>query len=528
MGTRQGVVVGVVAAALGVLVARPLAGVAALLPPTTTPTVTVPSVTTPVGTTPSVTTPKLTTPTVTTPTRTTPTVTTPSLTTPSVTTPVATIPSATVPATTSAPVTSATSKASPPVDGVTRRAAGTSGAAGGPASAAPNVTAPATSGGPAGSSGPAGSGAAASPPVATDPRAALARGRNGTRPSGTSPRHSARDRRLAAARAGRRLRRLVARLRGCLHTLGSGARRLLSLRAGLDGPVRSPAATARLLRVSMAREGRLERRALGALRHSAVTGCAGSAASSPGGSTGAFVPPSASTSGAAVPGAAAPAGPSASLSAAHAERAPRAGRQEAPVRPPAGLDRAQTGASSMGGVIFAALLGLLLGLVLLALPEARRRLAGAGHSGDALRRPAPPVSPSTRAPLSPSPPPAPGPAPAARPQAARTGTSRSTEFDAKLALMAAEVFVAMTRPTVDDITQSEPQGQASGAHPKVEPQSLDDPDATWHVSPWHAPSRAREHLTQAALLATVLVSGLAQRRRRGRGRRRGSRGSRLG
>ena len=447
MGTRQGVVVGVVAAALGVLVARPLPGTAALLPPTAPPTVTVPSETTPVGTMPSVTTPALTTPSVTTPSLTTPSVTTPSVTRPSVTTPVATVPSATAPATTSAPVTSATSKASPLVGAVTRRAAGTSGAAGGPASAAPNVTAPASSGGPAGSSGPAGSGAATSPTVATASHAAPAHGRTGTRPSGKSPRRSARVRRLAAAGESPRLRRLVARLHGCLQTLGSGARRLLSLRAGLDGPVRSPAAAARLLRVSVAREGRLEQRALGALRRSAVTGCAGSAASSPSGSTAASAPTSAPAT---APIAAAPSGPSASLSAAYAERAPRGDRQAVPIQPTAGVDRAQTGASSLGGVIFAALLALLLGLVLLALPETRRRLAGAGHGGDALPRPVPPVSLSG--------PPAPGPARTARPQAARTGTSRPTEFDEKLAPMAAEVFVAMTRGTADDITQSEDQG----------------------------------------------------------------------
>jgi hypothetical protein len=182
----------------------------------------------------------------------------------------------------------------------------------------------------------------------------------------------------------------------------------------------------------------------------------------------------------------------------------------------------------VGGVIFAALLGLLLGLVLLALPETRRRLAGTGHRGDAMPRPAPPVSRSAPPPLSPAAAPAPGSAPTARPQAARTGTSPSTEFDEKLALMAADVFVAMTRGTAADITQSERQGQGPEPHSKVEPQSLDEPDPAWHASPWPTAGWAREHLTQGALLATVLLSGLAQRRRRGRGRRRGSRGSRPG
>ena len=350
MGTRQGVVVGVVASALGVLAARPLAGTAALLPPTTTPTVTVPPVTTPtvrvppvttpVGTTPSVTTPTPTTPTVTTPRVTTPTLTTPALTTPSVRTPVATVPSGTVPATAGAPVTRVTSTASSLVDGVTRQAAGTSGAAGVPASAAPDVTAPASSAGPAGSGAPARASpaATASPTVATDSHAELARSRARTGPSGTPPRRSARDRRLAAARESRRLRRLVARLRGCLRTLEAGARRLLSLRAGLDGPARSRAGTARILRVSVAREGRLERRAVRALRRSAVTGCAAAAAPSTSGSTAATAPTWASPS-----RAAAPSGPSASLSAAHAERSPRAGRtsrsRPAPHRRRPGADR---------------------------------------------------------------------------------------------------------------------------------------------------------------------------------------------
>jgi hypothetical protein len=458
MGIRQGVVVGVVASALGVLAARPLAGTAALLPPTTTPTVTVPPVTTPtvrvppvttpVGTTPSLTTPTLTTPTVTTPTVTTPSLTTPALTTPSVRTPVATVPSGTVPATAGAPVTRVTSTASSLVDGVTRQAAGTSGAAGVPASAAPDVTAPASSGGPAGSSAPSSHAATASPTVATESQAGLARSRARTGPSATPLRLSARDRRLAAARESRRLRRLVARLRGCLRTLGAGARRLLSLRAGLDGPARSRAGTARILRVSVAREGRLERRAVRALRRSAVTGCGAAAAPSTSGSTAATAPTWASPS-----RGPAPSGPSASLSATHAERSPRAGRPAVPVKPPTGVDRAQTGASSLGGIIFAALLALLFGLLLLALPETRRRLAGAGHDAGALPHPSPPA------------PPAPPASPTARP--APASRPRATD---EVASMAAEVFVALTRDTVEGMPQSKHEGQGADPHAPVEPQ----------------------------------------------------------
>ena len=494
MGTRQGVVVAVVAAALGVLVARPLAGTAALLPPTTTPTVTVPSVTTPVGTTPSVTTPTLTTPAVTTPTVTTPSVTNPSLSTPSVITP--------APATAGAPVTSVASKVSPLVNGVTRRAAGTSGAAGVPASAAPNVTVPASAGGPVGTGAQAGSSPAAtpSPTVATGSHAKLPRSRAGTGPSGTPLRRSTRDRRLAGAGESRRLRRLVARLRGCLRTLGAGARRLLSLRAGLDGPARSRAGTARILRVSVAREGRLEGRAVRALRRSAVSGCAAPATPLTSGSTGATAPRSAS---AFASGPAAPSGPSASLSAAHAARSPRAGRHGVPVQPPTGVDRAQTGASSLGGVIFAALLALLLGLLLLALPETRRRLAGAGHAGGALREPAPPAPPAS---------PTPRPALAARPPATD-----------EVASMAAEVFVALTRGTAEGMPQSKHEGHGANPHTQVEPHPMHEPEAARHASPWQAPRWAREHVTQAALLATVIVSGVARLNRRGRRRRPGSR-----
>ena len=98
---------------------------------------------------------------------------------------------------------------------------------------------------------------------------------------GASRHGSPRALHLVAARENRRLRRLVGRLRGCLGLLDGRARRLLSLRAGLHGPARSAAATARILHVSARREARFERRAVRALGRSAATGCAGSPACVP-------------------------------------------------------------------------------------------------------------------------------------------------------------------------------------------------------------------------------------------------------
>ncbi len=118
------------------------------------------------------------------------------------------------------------------------RSAQASGAPEDPASAAPDI--------PGALSGAAG-----------DAHPALARARSGAARHG-----SARARRIAAARESPRLGRLVNRLHGCLKTLGVGAHRLLTLRAGLNGPARGAAATARILHLSSRREAGLERFAL--------------------------------------------------------------------------------------------------------------------------------------------------------------------------------------------------------------------------------------------------------------------------
>ncbi|HEY6522396.1 MAG TPA: hypothetical protein VIY10_01435 [Solirubrobacteraceae bacterium] len=518
MGTRQAVVVGIVAAGLGVLVAQPLAGTAAMLPQPpavpklTVPAVTVPSVSTPVGTTPSVTTPSVTTPSVTTPSVTTPpvstpvavvpSVTTPRMTTPSVTTPPASAPSATAPARTMA------SKVSALVGGPTQSAS-PSGATGDPASAAPDLA-----------------GGAAGVPAAGGTRTGLARGGDGA-----SRHESARARRIASARESRRLRRLVTGLHGCLGTLGVGAQRLLTLRAGLTGPARSAAVTARVLHVSPAREARLERLALVALQRSAATGCGGPSPVvartlvSSGTLSPSAPPPS---------GAAPASGPTASLSAAHAERPGRGGRSLAAPQPRGtAVERAET-TSSFPSVLVPALLALLLALALLALPETRRRLrpaaaplGGAAPSGGDGPSGGDATAPRRESASIPPPPPPIAYSPTADP---RTDAPRvppmgppRTGMEDAMSQMAADVFAEMARDTPTLAPQPHPEADPTYPHVQVERELLPHEFASpSRPAPRRAPVWAREHATQTALVATVAVGWLARLLRRGRRRRRRS------
>ena len=542
MGTRQGVVVGIVAAALGVLVAQPLAGKAATLPQHTStpalpqltvptasvPPVTVPSVSTPVGTTPSVTTPR-----VTTPARTTPSLSVPSVTTPPVSTPVATVPSVTTPPmgapSGTAPARTTASKVSALVGGATRSAQA-SGAPGDPASAAPDTAAPA--GGAAGalpaaalsSAGtPGTTGVAGVAGVAADAHSALARGRDG------APRHaSARARRLAAARESRRLRRLVGRLHGCLGTLGVGARRLLTLRAGLHGPAHSAAAAARILRVSAGREARLERLALVALQRSAGTGCADPASviARAFASAGTLSP-----SAPQLPGGTAASGPAASLSAAHAERPPQGGRTAGTLPAPRGgaVQRAEADSSSFPSVLVPALLAaLLLALALLAFPETRRGLRPAGAApspiGPGTPSPTGPAAAATREqPAKTHPPAAPiaDPATARRPRSAAPGTkAKRTGMDEAMAQIAADVFAEMARDTPGPASHPQPEGYRPHPHVEVERELVPgEPAPSARPAP-RAQQWAHEHATQAALAGTVVLGWLARLMRRGRRRRR--------
>jgi hypothetical protein len=462
MGKRRSAVVGIAAAGLGVLVAQPLAGVAATLPqhgagaavptlsvptvtvptvtvptatvPTATvPTATVPPVSTPVGTTPSVTTPKVTTPTVTTPTATTPSKTVPSVTTPRVSTPVGTVPSATTPsaATPAAPgvVRSGASQVSGAPGAATHRAP-TPGAPGDPASVTPQTDA-ATSGAgghtsSAGGSTPSTSGGATSA-NAVD----VVGGRHGA-----SRLQSPRARRLAAARESRQLRRLVARLGGCLGTLDGRAQHLLSLRAGLHGPARSAAATARILHVRTRREAMLERLAIRALGRSAATGCAGSPAAVASALASAGLPALSSLP----PGSASTgSGPSASFRAGYGTQSPqprpRGGRTLAITPSRARTEQAETGASFPSAVV-TALLVMLLAIAMVMVPKLRHRAAPV---------PAGPVS-------------------VPRPQrspAARAIRAQVVPMDSAVAPMAAEAFSRMATDA-DEATSPGDEPRAEG------------------------------------------------------------------
>ena len=529
MGIRQGVVVGMAAAALGVLVASPLAGTAAVLPQhrvgtgvgmgapgltvpsVTVPSVTVPSVSTPVGTTPSVTTPRTTTPTVTV--APVPSISVPSVTTPRVSTPVATVPSVTTPSvgapSAAAAARTTASKVSALVGGATHSAQ-VSGAPGDPASAAPD---PATSPAPTAATAAPGT-ATASGLVASRARAAAAHGR--TR---TASQRSAPARRSAAAHESRQLRRLVARLHGCLGVLQVGARRLLTLRAGLHGPARGAAATARILRVSPRREAALERRAMAALRRSVTTGCAGpsGAVTAAGAAPTGTRAPSSSTAGASP----SESGPSASLSAVHASRPPRGGRAaHTPSRPaPRIVDQAETG-SSVAGILVPALLALLSALALVALPEVRRRLRPAAEPSGPRYDSA--SIPTPAAPIAHTPVAEPRNDAARVPSTRRTGASR-TGMDRVMAQMAIDVFAEMA----DDMAGAVPHGQpeADTSHPQVQVEHEHlprDAPAPRDVAQRRPQAWAREHATQVALVITVALGWLARLTRRGRRRRRRS------
>jgi hypothetical protein len=259
---RTAVLAASAAAALGVVVFQPLTGVAATL---TVPSVSVPAVTVPAVTVPSLTTPVGTTPAVTTPAVTTPAVTTPAVTTPAVTTPVGQVPSVTTPSSASSP--------SSPVSALTQTASSVVGAAvnavGGSARGA--------AGGTPGTATPSDPAATASTAVRGDlARVSAGRATTGTTRSAT--RHRTLVQRRSAARAAaesKRLRALVSRLRGCLATLNPGARRLLSLRAGVGGAPRSAVAVARILHVSRTREQLLEQLSVMQLSNDAAAPCAG-------------------------------------------------------------------------------------------------------------------------------------------------------------------------------------------------------------------------------------------------------------
>ncbi len=522
---RLSVVVGIAAAGIGVLVAQPLAGMAATVPqhvvsaavpalsvptvtvptvstptvttprlttPTvTTPTVTTPTVTTPKVTTPTVTTPKVTTPTVTTPKVTTPTVTTPKVTTPTVTTPkvttpvppgqttpkvttprvstpVGTVPSATTPSAGTRSVTGVvrtTASTVSAASGAATHRAGTSSAPGSPGSAA-SAAGAATSGAGAVAGGQTGPANGSTPSVSGDAASASAVDAVFGR-TGASPPQSPRERRLAAARESRRLRRLVARLRGCLGTLDGRARHLLSLRAGLHGPARSSAATARILHLSARREARLERLAVAALGRSAATGCAGSPAAvtrmlamASGGlpALSSISPGTAGTGSGSAPGA--------SLHSARGGRSSSAGSGNLAVTPArARTEQAETGASFPSAFVTALLL-ILLAVAMVVVPKLRHRPApvagtvGAAGVAQSRAEPAPGARSGT---------------PTAAPPRTKTGgrpfRTRVAPMDSAIAPMAADAFSRMSND-VDEAAdpESTPPADDASEHQAGEPE----------------------------------------------------------
>jgi hypothetical protein len=120
------------------------------------------------------------------------------------------------------------------------------------------------------------------------------------------------------------------------------------------------------------------------------------------------------------------------------------------------VERAETG-SSFPGLLIPALLALLLGVAVLALPETRRRLrpAAAAHPSSATE--------TDVAGLQTDP-----------PRLARTIIApRTTPMDAAMAQMAAAVFAAMASGTPEADPDPQPEGQGSDRQAQVEHDDAD-------------------------------------------------------
>jgi hypothetical protein len=91
-----------------------------------------------------------------------------------------------------------------------------------------------------------------------------------------------------------------------------------------------------------------------------------------------------------------------------------------------------------------------------------------------------------------------------------------------MAQMAADVFAEMARDTPELDSRPQLEGQPLYPHVQVERELLRGqpapPAPPARSAPWRAQPWAREHATQAALVATVVLGSLARLRR---GRRRG-------
>ncbi len=437
-------------------------------PTVTTPKVTTPTVTTPVKT-PTVTTPKVTTPTVTTPVKTptvttpikTPTVTTPKVTTPTVTTPRVGTPVTTVPSVTT-PSTGTPSAGTP--------AGGRQGATGTVRTTASQIGRglgagiPSHAGGAQSSASPA-AGASGASSATGLPGTLAAAGASGGADSiagsagamtdvaraariGAATPGSPRAQHLAAVAETRRLRRLVARLRNCLSTIGARARRVLALRAGLHGKARSAATTARILHISDRREHKLERRAVIALAQRAGTSCAG-ATSAPMSTTSEMTPVGAVSS---APSQSAASASGATLTGARGSRsgAAKGGRGASMDLAPSGAhtEQAGTGSASFPSAILTALLGLMLAVALVVVPKLRGHPSLVGATPAIRRRPSATEPESVLAALEPGP--------------------RFSEMDPAVGPMAAQVFDQMADedarpPEPDDGPAQPPEDVGLGA-----------------------------------------------------------------
>jgi hypothetical protein len=474
-----------VAGLLAALALTPLTGSAATVPPLPgqlARPVVVPTVSTPAATTPSVTVPPVTTPAVTTPPVTTPAVTTPSTTpvsTPSLHAPTVHVPSVTVPGV-KTPQSSTPSLNTPGVSTPSDPSGSNSGQSGQP-TGSPTTRASTSNSG--------------STSVAAGARTGLAKiahraKRGPSRPSSAG-----------AAIENRRLRGLVTRLHGCLGSLTTQSRRLLSLRAGLNGAPRSASAVARVLHVSLQREGLLEQLSLIELQTSTSGGCAGASAvrtpiyeriasqltpSAP------WLPISAANS--------SPAPASRAASAASA-RGPSPTQAPAVISVPSAnriVERASADSQSLPSAAIVLLAVLALAITLLVLPATRRQLLRAsGLSGAPARDPG-----SSQAGAS----------------AGLAAASWAARSESKPSAPATATVIAGPEP--ESMSKPEPH------NPLVQP----DPEVTAATSPELRPPSdlaaprpapvggwAREHAAQAALVVTVIAGGAV--RLLGRGRR---------
>jgi hypothetical protein len=241
--TLVGVAVGISGIPAGAQSPLPTVSVPSVtVPAVTVPSVTVPQVTVPPVTTPPVKTPPVKTPPVTTPPVKTPTVTTPPAKTPTVTTPAVKTPSVKTPAVTTPSVSSNTS----PSSSTSSNAGRSTSSAGTTGSGATGTTS---------SSGTGASGATGSAPGAT----ALGATTGGAIPKVVGP--------PKTRKRDRALRDAVLRFEGCLDSVPSSERRVLSLRAGVGAAqTRTRAQVAHITGLSTRRVARLERRGLKRLR----------------------------------------------------------------------------------------------------------------------------------------------------------------------------------------------------------------------------------------------------------------------